>query len=327
MIRRTGSDHPRSRGVYANAPPEYRAVAGSSPLARGLRGQPLHLRGELGIIPARAGFTALRDSVGDKWSDHPRSRGVYIAAHHRMPRGVGSSPLARGLLHLILNSPSITGIIPARAGFTSPSCSLRSMDWDHPRSRGVYLVGFRFFLVFYGSSPLARGLLLEIRDVDNDLGIIPARAGFTPKDEGSDSRSSDHPRSRGVYGVIGEFNSKYGGSSPLARGLRSTQRVPLLPPRIIPARAGFTPGAVATGAVWGDHPRSRGVYPARMSFVETPAGSSPLARGLRWYTIHLMKVKRIIPARAGFTRRRRSSNGAGPDHPRSRGVYTPSPGG
>ena len=50
------------------------------------------------------------------------------------------------------------GIIPARAGFTGWLTADANMDWDHPRSRGVY----RFTLTVEGeaagSSPLARGL-------------------------------------------------------------------------------------------------------------------------------------------------------------------------
>ena len=50
-----------------------------------------------------------------------------------------------------------------------------------------------------------------------------------------------------------------------------------------------------------DHPRSRGVYPARVLAVAEVAGSSPLARGLP--VIFRESVVRlwIIPARAGFT--------------------------
>ena len=50
---------------------------GSSPLARGLPVGPDLVRGDRGIIPARAGFT-LRETGAEKAaSDHPRSRGVY----------------------------------------------------------------------------------------------------------------------------------------------------------------------------------------------------------------------------------------------------------
>ena len=50
-------DHPRSRGVYRAAMRELEAAGGSSPLARGLRGDGLGGGRPAGIIPARAGFT------------------------------------------------------------------------------------------------------------------------------------------------------------------------------------------------------------------------------------------------------------------------------
>ena len=70
---------------------------------------------------------------------------------------------------------------------------------DHPRSRGVYARAEVDKLKSHGSSPLARGL--PVRAVQPRLvdGIIPARAGFTYIDKWMDVKSTDHPRSRGVY--------------------------------------------------------------------------------------------------------------------------------
>ena len=53
-------DHPRSRGVYARAESDPDWGGGSSPLARGLPLPPRCCPCPLGIIPARAGFTAKR---------------------------------------------------------------------------------------------------------------------------------------------------------------------------------------------------------------------------------------------------------------------------
>ena len=111
-------DHPRSRGVYTTEAGRKNQSAGSSPLARGLHD---HLGGRLpvgGIIPARAGFTATRRSRAIRVWDHPRSRGVYRRVRQVMPRFVGSSPLARGLLSIEWLASLRRGIIPARAGFT-----------------------------------------------------------------------------------------------------------------------------------------------------------------------------------------------------------------
>ena len=70
--------------------------------------------------------------------DHPRSRGVYPDPFWHYDGGVGSSPLARGLLGDVLMFILMSRIIPARAGFTNKCGVVHSTLWDHPRSRGVY---------------------------------------------------------------------------------------------------------------------------------------------------------------------------------------------
>ena len=219
----------------------------------------------------------------------------------RRSRQVGSSPLARGLRQLPRPRHAADGIIPARAGFT-PGRRRRLPDHrDHPRSRGVYLRVVPTSVPPGGSSPLARGLLHHEGAASALLGIIPARAGFT------------FVR---LFDVVG----------------------------IIPARAGFTRNHRLRRPVGPDHPRSRGVYSRRSSMgaaldhprsrgVYRPAsrtspsraGSSPLARGLPGGEVLRAARRGIIPARAGFTRGQRGARSEPGDHPRSRGVYPPTP--
>ena len=71
--------------------------------------------------------------------------------------------------------------------------------------------------------------------------------------------------------------------------------------RIIPARAGFTRIAENPLGLGMDHPRSRGVYQGTSRTHSVPYGSSPLARGLPQPRLRLLGLRRIIPARAGFT--------------------------
>ena len=78
------------------------------------------------------------------------------------------------------------------------------------------------YVLIPGSSPLARGLLFISDALENSIGIIPARAGFTL--------------------LVLHSNDVADGSSPLARGLRQAHVVELKPSGIIPARAGFTLG-------------------------------------------------------------------------------------
>ena len=173
-------DHPRSRGVYVDKAVNKRRMAGSSPLARGLRGGG---RGRLHhgrIIPARAGFTPVHHERRLGPADHPRSRGVYRETSRSSVRARGSSPLARGLPQSPVLRPLRAGIIPARAGFTRCQRSPRYRSRDHPRSRGVYSRWRTSIPGGMGSSPLARGLRLDRLRGRAGRRIIPARAGFTP---------------------------------------------------------------------------------------------------------------------------------------------------
>ena len=276
---------------------------GSSPLARGLPGVPLHVGRGHGIIPARAGFTCMAVSA--------------MALNH------GSSPLARGLPGVPLHVGRGHGIIPARAGFTRDGRRRRPWRADHPRSRGVYEALASGPYQGPGSSPLARGLPFEAAFAKADTRIIPARAGFTYVGGEWANVGQDHPRSRGVYSSPASPGTPHPGSSPLARGLRGNSRLHRRPERIIPARAGFTRRASAGTAPWQDHPRSRGVYRSAALNWSKETGSSPLARGLRPPPQDLRVGGRIIPARAGFTAPLATSSGSCGDHPRSRGVYEP----
>ena len=274
-------DHPRSRGVYTAWSKVRASSRGSSPLARGLR--------------------AVRRSCRSWSPDHPRSRGVYASPNTSPSTPTGSSPLARGLRGADPCLSPGCGIIPARAGFTRTPAPISTWTPDHPRSRGVYPTEMWARTPPLGSSPLARGLRRSFTSAQNSARIIPARAGFTADAALSRSRSR--------------------GSSPLARGLLDLGVQGGQAARIIPARAGFTRPRLDAPSRRRDHPRSRGVYPPSPPSSATRPGSSPLARGLHGRHLDRPDAPGIIPARAGFTARRRRSCAGPRDHPRSRGVY------
>ena len=213
-------DHPRSRGVYSMARMARRVRRGSSPLARGLLEVWVACPDEGGIIPARAGFTRENEADRAGLPDHPRSRGVYQGTTPHRPSAEGSSPLARGLPGEDVHPCAPMRIIPARAGFTGAGRQCAFAPRDHPRSRGVYVRAIR-----------------HRRDLNR---IIPARAGFTNLHFKVLSGNGDHPRSRGVYPMLYPCTRPFPGSSPLARGLRDSERGHSAPRGIIPARAGFT---------------------------------------------------------------------------------------
>ena len=198
----------------------------------------------------------------------------------------------------------VTGIIPARAGFTPRQSRPRTGRSDHPRSRGVYWMPSPPSLYRTGSSPLARGLRVTPPRHSHHVGIIPARAGFTTCSSRKALTPTDHPRSRGVYRQPTSAVASSDGSSPLARGLPVVTLVVPFQLGIIPARAGFTDRSRPLVRSCGDHPRSRGVYGRTSPVTNAPRGSSPLARGLPVHPVRPVPGVGIIPARAGFTAQR-----------------------
>ena len=221
---------------------------GSSPLARGLLAYRPANNPQAGIIPARAGFTTSPTTTPPGKEDHPRSRGVYREGIRVDQADTGSSPLARGLQTGLTRCTASARIIPARAGVTAVAAPYWGCSGGHSRSRGVYCCCCPILALFWGSSPLARGL----RDMSDyyDFGrrIIPARAGFTPNFISILCTARDHPRSRGVYLRTHRNIIIAWGSYPLARGLHVEGQARPVGLGIIPARAGFTfaPSPTAT---------------------------------------------------------------------------------
>ena len=232
-------NHPHSRGVNSTGVWQNSDPVGSSP---------------------RAGFTKPSASAKSVTTDHPRACGVYVMLPSVMVRTGGSSPRVRGLRHPGAAEQLDGGIIPARAGFTQRLVQRAVWRGDHPRACGVYapVAPRRWYAA--GSSPHARGLLPLAVLLDGAVGIIPARAGFTPPGPCTSCVTGDHPRTRGVY-----YWEQYGkpvaeGSSPHARGLLGHVGGVVAVGGIIPARAGFTPQGQLPHACTTDHPRTRGVY-------------------------------------------------------------------
>ena len=95
-----------------------RRVSGSSPLARGTPGADELITPLNGLIPARAGNTAVMKAWAVTWRAHPRSRGEHSGHESVGCHLEGSSPLARGTRELVHDQKVQAGLIPARAGNT-----------------------------------------------------------------------------------------------------------------------------------------------------------------------------------------------------------------
>ena len=91
-----GWAHPHSCGENAKARGYRTMCMGSSPLARGKRGDTPACPAFLGLIPAHAGKTSDPASwCGRTWA-HPHSRGENPVRRRRSCCALGSSPLTRG---------------------------------------------------------------------------------------------------------------------------------------------------------------------------------------------------------------------------------------
>ena len=316
--------------------------AGSSPHARGAR----RVVGELvrvhGIIPACAGSTYRHRRGPRLQRDHPRMRGEHVDGERYPIRTGGSSPHARGALGNASRAGSEFGIIPACAGSTGKRERRMGRGRDHPRMRGEHLPLQNKSSYSSGSSPHARGALLQLPLVELNPGIIPACAGSTrgdgvarrhgvgiiPACAGSTLAPSsyrfnyrDHPRMRGEHTCELHHFGAGVGSSPHARGAHLDGVNLGLRFGIIPACAGSTLAHLRQRRAQGDHPRMRGEHMVRVDVQGSYVGSSPHARGARRKASPCARRSGIIPACAGSTLTwPRASTTLG-DHPRMRGEH------
>ena len=93
--------------------------------------------------------------------------------------------------------------------------------------------------------------------------------------------------------------------------------------RLIPARAGNTHLGSLGFARQSAHPRSRGEHNAHEATAPTANGSSPLARGTQLFASRSIRLRRLIPARAGNTAASCQTTRRRAAHPRSRGEHCP----
>ena len=279
--------------------------SGSSPLVRGPQAVGAHDLLAAGVIPARAGTTRRLPCIPWRRRGHPRSCGDHpFTPRFSIPQ-TGSSPLVRGPRIQPPDVSLVEGVIPARAGTTSPTCRSSRHRWGHPRSCGDHLQWSGIPAHLTGSSPLVRGPLREDGSVHGLIGVIPARAGTTLTGGSHGRPGRGHPRSCGDHPRSTAESARAAGSSPLVRGPRLLVRARWPLDGVIPARAGTTLRTSASGCASRGHPRSCGDHGSLGEHVLHYTGSSPLVRGPRRVRLRRTKGDGVIPARAGTTCPRR----------------------
>ena len=194
---------------------------GSSPLTRGKLPRGTAGRTRHGLIPAHAGKTSHTRFAHPMSPAHPRSRGenAYQACVGRA--FAGSSPLTRGKPCPAERPIRGVGLIPAHAGKTRSSGSIRPRPQAHPRSRGENRVSRSWRSVIWGSSPLTRGKRPAQEWRVHGQRLIPAHAGKTGDVPSYCEVRRAHPRSRGENIPTPSRRSSGSGSSPLTRGKHS----------------------------------------------------------------------------------------------------------
>ena len=152
-------DHPRTRGEYADGQKE-KAISE-------------------GITPAHAGNTFRRRTYSRLVQDHPRTRGEYLEPLYMHYPLQGSPPHTRGILPIVMCGLLIYGITPAHAGNTLWRSAPYRRKWDHPRTRGEYLMSWMPILRRLGSPPHTRGIPAGVKPTKFKQRITPAHAGNT----------------------------------------------------------------------------------------------------------------------------------------------------
>ena len=234
---------------------------------------------------------------------------------------LGSSPLARGTPQLCKPEVSPRRFIPAGAGNTRIWMNRVTKSPVHPRWRGEHKSRDNHLICMRGSSPLARGTHHYQKDQRCKFRFIPAGAGNTSNPCDSRFAITVHPRWRGEHrGASPRFFSSRG-SSPLARGTRSPDKMTALSRRFIPADAGNTASSCELTRHQAVHPRWRGEHLSPGMKRALNSGSSPLARGTPLSGCSQSGWPRFIPAGAGNTPLCCPAVKASTVHPRWRGEH------
>ena len=128
--------HPRVGGENSRPATPPSTQSGSSPRGRGKHFRSVHRRRRQGLIPAWAGKTFNRElSRINGWA-HPRVGGENRHGGPWLVRPGGSSPRGRGKHSLIVALTVTRRLIPAWAGKTLHTRSVRETGGSSPRGRG-----------------------------------------------------------------------------------------------------------------------------------------------------------------------------------------------
>ena len=171
--------HPCSRGENGEMVAFIDPISGSSLLTRGKPRPRLRSRSRQRLIPAHAGKTHWSPSRKITAAAHPRSRG-----ENTMPGAgpflcFGASPVTRGKRECRGGGFRGGRLIPAHAGKTATSPSIRGTGPAHPRACGENDARLAALERMPSSSPLTQGKPCRNRRPPDPSRLILAHAGKT----------------------------------------------------------------------------------------------------------------------------------------------------
>ena len=171
---------------------------------------------------------------------HPRVGGENSLLAGAYRGESGSSPRGRGKREDGSGAVSLTRLIPAWAGKTSPTRSGHLPAAAHPRVGGENCFVPRLGIEPSGSSPRGRGKPQLDAAGFALMGLIPAWAGKTHSLTYLAITLPAHPRVGGENVCEGEATGQGGGSSPRGRGKQTGNTLVGVGYGLIPAWAGKT---------------------------------------------------------------------------------------
>ena len=171
-----------------------------------------------------------------------------------------------------------------------------------------------------GSSPRGRGGRDRRGRPRERQGLIPARAGRSPRTRHRKTRPWAHPRAGGAVQQCTGLDGGRGGSSPRGRGGLQLRLLPRGRPGLIPARAGRSSARARSAAPARAHPRAGGAVQQCTGLDCGRWGSSPRGRGGPACGGPADSLRGLIPARAGRSKNNPRHKGGGRAHPRAGGA-------
>ena len=192
---------------------------------------------------------------------------------------LGSPPRMRGKAIGVDVIGAMSRITPACAGKRGRCCPDRLRCWDHPRLCGEKIIAHVIPKLAQGSPPRMRGKVLTIPTSSNCVGITPACAGKSSRNETCWHRPWDHPCVCGEKIEMPYELLLKEGSPPRMRGKARSRCFVVEVMRITPAYAGKRCRSPAFRSMPWDHPRVCGEKSAGANVIGLSLGSPPRVRG------------------------------------------------